>query len=70
MANAQEAARCDIEKAKEEAARMAIALKRHYEGEISWLEGLLRDNQSHNEKVTRLEAQLLEERSAAKAQLA
>lgn len=47
MTNSREAADHDIEKAKEEeAAPVTTALKNQYEGEMSRLEGLLRDNRA------------------------
>lgn len=67
----REAVLRDIEKAKEEeAARVTTVLKAQYEGEMSWLERLLRDNQAQGEKIAFLEAHIIEERSVAEAKLA
>lgn len=70
MASSRETIHHDIEKAKEEeTARVTITLKNQYEGEMSWLEGLLRDNWAQSEKITLLEAQLVKERSAVEVRL-
>lgn len=68
MVSAREAAHHKIQKAKEEEiVWVATALKRQYEGEINWLERLLRDSQSQNKKIVHLEVQLAEEKSIVEA---